>query len=139
MTQLSASEELVELLIASDADIGELGASSGWSIHLGRMEDSPDTCISLIDGVPSDSPSPNYTYDYPSVQIRVRGNQGGYSEAHAKILEIKNLIHGGINEVIGDSKYIQILCAIDIEFLGFDEKDRPIWSSTFDCHRTENV
>lgn len=136
MSQLSPSEEIVELLISSSANVGALGASTGWSIHLGRMEDSPDTCICLTDAVPSDMPATNYDYDYPSIQVKVRGNQGGYSTSYAKILEIKELLHASTNTTLGDSRYVQIICAIDIEFLAYDEKDRPMWVATFRCQRT---
>lgn len=139
MSQQSPSEDILDLLIESTAqDIGDFAATTGWGIYLGRMPDKPDTCISIMDGPPDNKPATNYSYEYPTVQIRVRGKKGGYKTAYSKILQIRDFLHTQTNVVLSDSRYIQIICNIDIEFIGFDEIDRPIYVANFGCQRTKN-
>lgn len=140
MSQKNPCEDLLELLLDSSAgDIGDFAATTGWGIYLGEMPDKPDSCILLRDGIADWPPAPNYDYEYPSVQIRVRNKKGGFSTAYSKIKAIKDVLHGRYNETINDSRYIQILVKSDIEFIGFDENQRPIYVMNLSCQRTATI
>lgn len=131
------SEDIKDFLEESSIGAGTFGATSNWGIYIADMPDSPDTIILLTDGVTDLPPEVNYDYEYPSVQIIIRGNQGGYLTAYAKAVEVRNGLHGITNETMNGTRYIQILCSSDIFFLGFDQNRRPQFSMNFSIQRTE--
>ena len=135
----SPAVDMADILESSAIGAGDIGASSGWSIHVSTIPDdsnTPDTVIGLFD-YGGGQPIANYTYDYPSVQVRVRGAKAGYQAAWTKANEIKEALHGLANETWNGTRYIQILCTSDVMFVGYDENHRPILTVNFEIHRTE--
>ncbi|MBU2685754.1 MAG: minor capsid protein, partial [Gammaproteobacteria bacterium] len=115
-------------------------ATSGWSIHVGtEMPPSPDTCILIKDGPGANVPNPNFTYEYPTVQILVRGAKGDYLLGYAKATAIKNNLNGRKHVVVNDAEYIQIVCSSDIFPLGRDTNQRPLFSLNFELQRTSST
>lgn len=134
------SEDIKDLLEDGDSssdDIGTFNATTGWSIKMSEMSTSPDTCILVSDGPSWGSPNPNYSYEYPTIQIQVRGEKGSYLTAYAKAEEIKNFLNGNGNQTVNGARYIQITCSSDILYLGRDENQRPLFSINFELQRTE--
>lgn len=133
-----ASEDIKDILVSSSVGIGAFAATSGWSIHIGGMPDGAnvsDTCISLLD-TGGGGPEANYVYQYPTVQVLVRGAIGSYKSAYTKAEEIRDALHSLINESWSSTRYIQILCISDIAFITRDDKKRPVFSVNFIIHRT---
>jgi len=133
------SVDIADILESSAVGAGTIKASSGWSIHVSIIPDdsnTPDTVIGLFD-YGGGQPIANYTYDYPQVQVRIRGAKAGYQVAWAKANEVKEALHGLTNETWNSTRYIQILCTSDIMFIGYDKNHRPMFSINFSIHRTE--
>jgi hypothetical protein len=113
------------------------------NLHIALMPDTPDLCVCLYDH-PGQAPTPqidgvvgmSYRYDKPNVQVIVRGNQNGYSDAYTLAEEIKELLRQIHNVEIASTRYIGVWASSDIADLGFDEKVRPIFSINFVVHRT---
>lgn len=133
-----ASEEIKDMLVSSSIGAGSFASTTGWSIHIGGIPDTvnvPNTCISITDTAGAGS-EPNYVYQYPTIQILVRGNPGDYKDAYSKAEEIKDALHARTNELAATARYVQILCLGDIGFVARDDKKRPIFSINFAIQRT---
>lgn len=108
----------------------------GDDIHISALPDKPDACISVYD-TGGFAPQSSYKYDYPTVQVRIRGTIGGYVTGYSKAESIKNLLHDLHGQSWGVSWYIGVWAMSDILFLGHDDKNRPEFSVNFRIHRTE--
>ena len=131
----SPAVDIKDFLIASGV------VDSGWDIHTSTIPDdatTPDSCIGVFDSARGRS-APNYDYHYPFVQARVRGAIFGYSDGYAKAEEIHAALHAQTAVVIGGNKYIQILCESGPIFLGYDGKNRPLFTLNFSIHRTSTT
>jgi hypothetical protein len=117
-----------DLLVA--ASIGTFNATTGWSIHIAKEPAEPHTCITVFDsgGLP---PNPKWLLDYPSVQVRVRGAPGAYQAAYTKCVAIKNALLGLNSQDINGDRWVSVTMAGDINTLGFDESNRPMFSLNF--------
>lgn len=135
---LPPSEDIKDILVSSAVGVGAFNATSGWSVVISEMPDTPDTCILISDtgGLPA---NPRYSYEKPSVQILVRGAKEGYLSAYAKMEDIKDALNGLNNEEWNSTRYIQIIATSETIYLGRDDKQRPRFSINFLCHRTEAI
>lgn len=129
------SVDMADILESSNVGVGDFAGTSGWSIHVGEMPDTPDTCI-LISDTGGSRPEPNYTYERPTFQVLVRGAVGDYLTAYAKIVECRDALHGLTNDTWNSARYIQILATSDILAIGRDTKRRQLFSVNFQAHRT---
>ena len=128
------SEDIKDILIDSSVALGEFAATSGWSINISKMPDSPDTCIGIYDQ-PGLASEPKITYDRPGLQIIVRGAKNAYLAGYSKAKDIMRALHGRNNESWNDTRYLQILAESDIIQMGRDDNDRPLFSINFLIHR----
>ena len=106
-----------------------------YGVYAFKEPESPDACITVLDG-PGADPVPNYTYEYPSVQVRVRGNKGDYRGAYAQMRLVVGALHGLAGETWNGTKYVQILQQGDIIPLEYDDSNRPVLVANFAIHRT---
>ena len=125
---MALEDEFTDHLVA--ASVGVFEATSGWSIHIGKMPPSPDSVVLVTHsgGTPSD---PKFLLDYPHVQVRVRGGIGNYRDAKLKAQEIKDLLLGMDPEDKTTARWVSVTLLSDIAFLGYDENDRPEFSVNF--------
>lgn len=117
-----------DLLVA--ASVGVFAANSGWSLSVGKLPTSPDTAITCVDtgGV---SPFPHVALNFPSVQVLIRGNPGDYVGCHDKGRAVINALLGAGYAVVNTDKWEGITQIGDLAFIGFDEKNRPMFSANF--------
>jgi len=126
------SQDIKDFIIESSAGLSLVFATD---LFVAKMPETPDECVCIYDSG-GGAPEANYEYDYPSVQIRVRGDRMGYQAGWALAKDIKDTLHGKTNETINSTRYIQIVCSGDIIFVAWDELERPIFSVNFEIHRT---
>lgn len=116
-----------DLLVA--AGIGEFGnASASWPIYISKLPDAPDNCIMLSDsgGLAG---NPKWLLDYPDISVVVRG--GDYAGAYNKMKAIKDKLLGLPNQDINGDHWDGIIQVGEFGFVGYDPKDRPMFSATF--------
>lgn len=103
---------------------GILRVAGVSNVETGRINESPNAVVGVYDqgGV---SPNPVWLRDEPTFSILVRGDIFDYTGAYNKALDIKNILLGLPNQVIGDSIYTLFYMRSDITFLNYDTKDRP--------------
>ncbi|MBW2030730.1 MAG: hypothetical protein JRJ31_16830 [Deltaproteobacteria bacterium] len=125
------SEDIKDILEQSSVGVGTFGTD----LFIGREPDSPNDCVTIYD-TGGQEPVMNYTYDYPTVQIRVRGSRMGYKAAWTKANSIKEALNGLTNETWNSTRYIQIEAMGDPLFLGYDKEQRPVFVINFSIQRT---
>jgi hypothetical protein len=126
------AQDIKDILV--DASIG---LTFNTNLFVGKEPaDVNVLCVTVLDSGGFDS-DPNYSYERPTVQVRVRGAVGGYQAAYAKAAQVKSTLHGNTLTEKNNARYIVILCMGDILPLGFDEENRPLFTVNFRIHRTD--
>lgn len=108
----------------------QVTAGSGWVIKIGKMVDTPNQIIAFYDSG-GQNPNPKWRLDYPTFQVRVRGNKGDYSGAYAKVREVRDALLGIDPFTVSGDRCDGIICFGDIGFMGYDQNDRPEFSVNF--------
>ncbi len=98
----------------------QLIGTVGTNIFVGRLPETPDTCIALYDygGSPPDL---CWEGDYPSLQVRVRDDDylTGWTTANT----IKTTLHNLTYQTIETHLYYHIRARHDPEYMGRDAND----------------
>ena len=130
------SVDIKDVLVSEG--IGTFGATSGWRIFIGEMQNSPNTIISIYD-IGGNEQQPLFNGDNlqnPVFDIKVRAGVGEYVTAYNKAVEIDavlNLISG--NAILTARNYEGIFRQTDIFFIGYDENKRPIFGLNYRTKR----
>ena len=125
---MPTSVDCKDLLVT--AGIGVFGATSGWGIYISREPDLPNSVVTVFD-VGGLTPNPAWLLDYPSVQIRVRGNPNDYIKTSDKAQDVKNALLGLTPQIVNGSNIRGITAIGDIAFLNYDESSRPIFTQNW--------
>lgn len=127
------SEDIAQLL--HDAGLGVMGSSSGWGIFRGSEPPTPDTAITIYD---TGGFEPDYMagIEYPTVQVRIRGQPYGYAAAYEKAAAIKAYLLTCDGVVVNGSHYNFWLQG-DLAWLEFDANNRPVFVINFRLTRSE--
>ena len=118
--------------VLDDAALGTFGTD----LFVSKLPDSPDACVCVFD-TGGFAPESGYVYERPTVQVQVRGAVGAYEAAYNKAVAVKNALHDLHNQSWGVSRYIGIWAMSDVLHLGYDDKNRPLFSVNFRIHRTD--
>lgn len=113
-----------------------------WDLWIGKLPDKPDRAIVLYDsgGRPA---NPRWLLDFPSFQVRVRGNGDDYKTAYDQLKTVKDYLLGVPSYTASNNDRIVMITAIgDIAFVGWDENKRPAhvmnFSMTVEPYATGN-
>jgi len=128
----SPSIDIKDILESSEAG---LTLVYGTDLFISFEPEAPDFCVTIYDtgGFP---PQSGYTYDYPTIMIRCRGEIYGFIAAYAIMEDIKDVLHDRHNETWNSTRYVGIWAMGDVGLLGYDENNRPLLSLNFRMHRT---
>ncbi len=123
------SEGVKDILVANA--VGVWQAVGTWQIYISREPiDAVDTALTIFD-TGGEPPNPKWLLDYPSVMVRIRGAIGGYKEAWNKAKDVKDAMVGNSPQTINGDKWDHINIAGDINHLGYDESERPLFTINF--------
>ncbi len=125
------SQDIKDFLLESSTGLSMVFATD---LFIAKMPETPDECVCIYDSGGA-SPMADYEYDYPTVQIRIRGGRFEYQTGWALAKDIRDVLHGKVNDTINSTRYIQIVSSGDIIFIAWDELERPIFSVNFEIHR----
>lgn len=129
----SPSIDIKDILGASDA---ALGLTFAINLFVSEMPEAPDECVCLYDTGGFDPLSIDERYEHPTVQVMLRGERMGYSDAWDLTQDIKDVLHKLHNEIWNGTRYIGIWCVGDVNHIGYDQGQRPLFSINFRIHRT---
>jgi hypothetical protein len=106
---------------------------NGWAVYVSKEPDpAPHRAITCYNtgGL---QPSPKWSLDFPTVQVRVRGFPSSYPESRAKAEECKSALLGIDPQDVngGDDRLVSVVIRSDIMDIGFDQTNRPIHTINF--------
>lgn len=118
-------------------DQGVVGSGTNWTVSKSEMpdgEDFGDRVVALF-ATGGAAPETNASTEYPSLQVRVRGQPqdsgtGGYQAAETKIVEVRDTLHTFTGTLDGTT-YVGVVARGDVLSLGYDERDRVELSQNF--------
>jgi hypothetical protein len=125
------SQDIKDYLAAQSS----LGLTYATDLFVSEMPESPDLCVAVYDTGGFD-PESDYSYERPTVQVKVRGDKGKYLIAHSLLQSIRDVLHATHGETINTGLYVGIWQMGDILFLGYDQNKRPELTANFRIHRT---
>lgn len=109
----------------------------GTNIFLQVMPETPDSCISVYENSGS---SPAFTMgaggiviDYPMLQIVCRAGREDYPAARDVAENIRNLLASVVDVTISSVKIMRIEPMGSVNFVGVDNKYRPLVSVNYRC------
>ena len=98
-------------------------------LFIGYMPDEPDSVVTLYEYAGS-PPDLHWDGEYPGLQVRTAASN--YDEGRAKIEQIKNLLHGLHETVLGSTRYLLIKASGNPEVLKRDENNRIVFFVNFE-------
>lgn len=121
---------------------GVVDGATGWSLFKSFLPPTPDQAVAIFEtpGQPPDvlkdgdgTPS----YDYPGLQVRVRGSGMDYATARQKIYDIFEALHQAEPDgVSGDPTIVYIYAVQSAPMpLGHDPSNRPELTWNFQIMR----
>ena len=112
-----------------------LGLTFNENLFVGREPSKPPNCVIIFDtpGLPPQLNLTDQGYEHPSIQIRVRNSS--YETGWALISEIKEILHGIGQEIVGTVLYSAIYCAHGPFLLDWDDSSRARFVITFNLQR----
>jgi hypothetical protein len=135
----STSEDIKEMLVA-DSSLGLVFASN---LFIGKEPATPYNSVTIFDtpGFPDelllDGSSNGNSYQYPSVQIRVRNTN--YTVGWSLIENIKASLHGRARETWNGTLYSVIMCSSGPALLEWDDNSNVKFIVNFNIQRRKDV
>jgi hypothetical protein len=123
------SAGILNILVAGGVGVAP-PAASGWIIRISRFAKAPDTQIAIFDSG-GGTPNPAWLYNEPTVQVMVRGAPDSYVAARQKAKDVQDALLGLPPQDINGDRWAGVTGLGDINFLQYDESDRPIFSVNF--------
>jgi hypothetical protein len=126
------SEDIKDILEAHSS----LALTFAADLFVSEMPAEPDLCVCVYDtgGYPGE---PNYIYERPTIQVKVRGGRGAYRTAHSLAQSIRDVLNGLNGVEVNDAVYVGIWMEGDVIALGYDENHRPMLTLNMRIHRTD--
>ncbi len=112
------------------AGVGVFAATSGWGIYVGQQPSDLDTVVTVYNSGGKNA-DPKFLLQEPSIQVRIRGAANGYVAAYDKAAEVQDELLGIPSQVVNGDQWDGITAIGDINNLGFDESQRPMFSLNF--------
>ncbi len=123
------AEGIKDLLVA--AGVGTFAATTGWGIFIGREPGEIDSIITIYHTGGRD-PNSKWLLDFPSIQVKIRGDRAGYQAAHAKAIDVRDALLGLPGQDINGDRWDLVVALGGVNNLGFDEKNRPMFTVNFE-------
>lgn len=124
----SWADGIKDLLVA--ANCGVFNTAGTWQIVIGQTTELTNTLI-VINETGGKQSNPAWAIDYPSIQVKVRGNVNGYQAAREKIRDIKNALLGLPSQDLNGDRWTAINAIGDITSMGVDQNNRPSFVMNF--------
>ena len=101
------------------------GGTDNWALYIGKQPENPDRVITIYDSGGL-APDPKWTLLYPSVQLRIRGDQQGYKDTALEARKLRDYLIGVPSYTASNTDRIVSITGIgDIAHTGWDDKNRP--------------
>lgn len=128
ITTSSPAEDILTIL---SSNYGTLGVD----LFANEEPNDPDNVVTVYDTGSSRAPLLDSTYEYPTVQVRVRRRLGNTLAGKQKARDLMNYLHGYVGAV-GSVQYTMIKVVNGPIPLGNDDKGRPRFTFNLEIQRT---
>jgi len=114
------SEDVKDMLLAESS----LNLEFAKNLFINREPEKPDNTVTIFDsyGYPPQLTMDGQVYEYPAVQIRVRGND--QRTAWSLINDIYLSLHGRAHETWNEALYEIVYCTGNPALLDWDDNSR---------------
>jgi hypothetical protein len=125
------AENLADL-VAGTVGLGTSDVVGPWYVTVGRQPDKPNRVITFYDtgGL---APNPKFRLNYPSVQVRIRGQQDAYDVTMTKAIDVQEFLLGMDAITLDKMHFSGVIGIGDVAFIGFDPTSRPEFTVNFRC------
>ena len=131
----ATSVDIKDYLLQQSALSGStLELTFGTNLYISILPETSVITTAIMDSSGGQS-EPNNLYR-PVIQILTRGLEGEYTDAYDKINDIVEELHTLANTTIGGTNYIQVWKLSDINFVGNDTQNRPVFSCSLQVQRS---
>lgn len=128
ITTSSPAEDILTIL---SSNYGTLGVD----LFTNEEPIDPDNVVTVYDTGSSRPPLLDSTYEYPTVQVRIRRRLGNTLAGKQKARDLMNYLHGYVGAV-GSVQYTMIKVVNGPIPLGNDGKGRPRFTFNLEIQRT---
>jgi hypothetical protein len=127
----ASSEDIKDMLVAESS----LGLIFNENLFTGRIVLKPKEVVVILDsyGFPSKLALSNQGYEYPAVQILLRGVD--YNDTMVLAMNIKDILHGRNHETWNEALYTVIACSSGPTLLEWDANGLCNISINFNLQR----
>lgn len=101
---------------------------------VGRAPANFDDVYSVFSEAGGNS-NPKYLRDHTTIVCNVYGKVNDYPSGRTEVQTVKDALLGVKPFTVGNVIYARVVMTNDIQFLGYDENERPIFSLTFEVTR----
>lgn len=124
--------------ILTSAGVCSSGASStGWTLRYRDLEPLPAQLVAVIPSGGLDGEQV-VELDYPSAQVIVRGSSGAAGELETQVAAVNAALHRYSGTVNG-RVYVNIARKGDVQWMGRDQNQRPMYSLNFSATRSRTT
>lgn len=100
-------------------------------VFRGRIPiDIPGTLVCFFDD-PGGSANPRWLRDDSPVRVVVRGAENDYPSGAEAVQKVKDFFLGKEPTTVGNVYYVRFIVRSDAGFVGFDEKNHPMFAIVF--------
>ena len=120
--------------------VSSLALVLGTNLFRGKVDtDNVDGAVVAVKDTPGDDPEHGFEFDRPRCQVYVRGAKGSYANAYAIAQavrkELMTLTANGATTING-TRYNGVYAVGDVNYITYDEENRPIFTANFRVHRS---
>lgn len=121
---MNAAQALGDKLIA--LGVANAVPNALWPVYYAKMPagSAPNACVVLYNSG-GGSPFAKWLFDFPSVQVRIRGEINSYLASRAKAQEVKDALFSSDPWDTAEGRIRGVLMQGDLMDLAFDEQNRP--------------
>ena len=128
------SEDIAGLL-ASDSS---LGLTEGIDLFVGNIPNTVKGFCVVVYDYPGEGPDAWVDTERNNIQVNIIGQKLDYQHAGEAANNIMAFLHGQANFELNGTFYLSIFALRGLNFIGFDENDRPMFGLSFVVSRRTN-
>lgn len=107
-----------------------VGGTTGWTVKVGKLVDNPAQVVCFYD-TGGQNPNPAWLLDTVMVQVITRAGPNSYNDGWNQARKIRDFFLGFESADVGGDRWVSVICQGDTGFIGYDDKERPTFSTNF--------
>lgn len=121
------SEDIASLIAADSS----LGLTEGVDLFIGNVPNSVKGFCVVIYDYSGEGPDPWTGVERNNIQVNIIGSKLDYKQAGDVAGALISFLHGQSNFELNGAFYLSIFALRGLNFIGFEENDRPMFGLSF--------